>query len=81
MIHDTMHRFAMGERPIHREEPEPAGVAAEPIPCDDCPHASQCRARQLACQAFAEYVRTGRWQLMSGARLPRRQPYQRLFRD
>lgn len=80
MIRDAMPRFDTGQRPMHRKE-EAVEVAAEPIPCDDCPHANLCRIRQLACQAFAEYVRTGRWQLMSGARLPRRQPYQRLFRD
>jgi hypothetical protein len=81
MTHNTMPRFDTGERSMHREEPDATEVATEPVPCDDCPHVNLCRTRQLACRAFATYVRTGRWQILSSARLPQRRPYSRLFRD
>ena len=51
----------------------------EPVPCDGCPHAVTCCSRQLACNAFAEYVKTGRWKAQPSSRLPSRRPFQKLF--
>lgn len=51
----------------------------EPAPCDGCPYADACRKRQLACRAFAEYIRTGRWKGLATPLLPSRRPYLRLF--
>lgn len=51
-----------------------------PVPCDGCPHTVTCCSRQLACNAFAEYVKTGRWKAQPPSRLPSRRPFQRLFR-
>lgn len=51
-----------------------------PPPCDSCECAVTCRDRHLACRAFAQYIRTGRWDVPVTPRLPSRRPYQRLFR-
>lgn len=52
-----------------------------PPPCDSCECAITCRDRYLACRAFAQYIRTGRWEMLVTPRLPSRRPYQRLFRS
>jgi hypothetical protein len=51
-----------------------------PPPCDGCECAVTCRVRLLACRAFAQYIRTGRWKEPITRRLPSRRPYLRLFR-
>ena len=53
----------------------------EPPPCLRCRFAITCRNRQLACKAFAEYTKTGRWMAHFMSRLPSRRPYLRLFRN
>lgn len=71
-------RVECGGRRSSRQIAEPLNFAAEPAPCDDCPHAAMCRAHQLACKAFAAYVRTGCWKA-SQRRLPNPRAYRRLF--
>jgi len=67
-------------RPLPGQEPEQFEFVPEPMPCDDCPHVTACGIRQLACRAFAQYVKTGRWKTQAASRLPSRRPYLRLFR-
>jgi hypothetical protein len=55
--------------------------APEPPPCLGCRYAITCRTRQLACKAFAEYAKSGRWMAHLTSRLPSRRPYLRLFRN
>lgn len=71
-------RVECGGRRSSRQNAEPFNFAAEHAPCDDCPNAAMCRARQLACKAFAAYVRTGCWKA-SQRRLPTPRAYRRLF--
>jgi len=73
-------RVECGARHSSRQNAESFNFAAEPAPCDDCSLAVMCRARQLACKAFAAYVRTGRWTARQ-RRLPTPYAYQRLFGD
>jgi hypothetical protein len=54
--------------------------APEPMPCDGCAHVITCTRRQLACRAFAQYVRSGRWKAQPTVSLPNRRSYMRLFR-
>lgn len=51
-----------------------------PPPCDCCACAVACRHRHLACRAFAQYIKTGRWKVLITRRLPSGRSYQRLFR-
>lgn len=50
-------------------------------PCLGCRYAITCRTRQLACKAFAEYAKSGRWMAHLTSRLPSRRPCLRLFRN
>lgn len=62
-------------------EQEPELVhALEPKPCDGCAHVITCTRRRLACRAFAQYVRSGRWKAQPTVSLPNRRSYMRLFR-
>ena len=62
-----------------RSQFDPGELAPEP-PCTGCPYAVTCRTHQLACKAFGEYIREGRWKVRPGLRLPSRRPYLRMFR-
>lgn len=53
----------------------------EPPPCLGCRFALTCRSRQLACKAFVEYAKTGRWMAHLTSRLPSRRPHLRLYRN
>jgi hypothetical protein len=59
----------------------PNDFTPEPPPCLGCRYAITCRTRQLACKAFAEYAKSGRWMAHLTSRLPSRRPYLRLFRN
>jgi hypothetical protein len=63
-----------------QQEPEHLEHALEPMPCDGCAHVITCTRRQLACRAFAQYVRSGRWKAQPSVSLPNRRSYLRLFR-
>lgn len=63
-----------------QQEPEQLEHALEPMPCDGCAHVITCTRRQLACRAFAQYVRSGRFKAQPTASLPNRRSYLRLFR-
>lgn len=63
-----------------QQEPEQLEHALDLMPCDGCPHVITCRRRQLACRAFAQYVRSGRFKAQSSVNLPNRRSYLRLFR-
>lgn len=80
MTRVVLHRVQDGTRASPRQKSEQWDFAPEPAPCDSCPYADTCRKRQLACRAFAEYIRTGRWKGLATPRLPTRRPYLRLFR-
>jgi len=67
-------------RPSRAPESPRPGFVIEPPPCDDCPHATICRTRQLACRAFSAYARNGRWKRQDVGKLPGRGRYRRLFR-
>lgn len=60
---------------------DPTAIAPEPPPCAGCQYAITCRTRQLACKAFAQYTKSGRWKPRVTLRLPSRRPYLRLFRQ
>lgn len=62
------------------QEPEELEHTLEPMPCDGCPHVITCTRRQLACRAFAQYVRSGRFETRPTESLPNRRSYLRLFR-
>ncbi len=49
-------------------------------PCEEmpCPHIERCREKLLSCEAFATWVRFGKWK--GKAAEPTQQQYQRLFR-
>lgn len=63
-----------------QQEPDQLEHAPEPMPCDGCAHVITCTRRQLACRAFAQYVRAGRWKAQPSVSLPDRRSYLRLFR-
>ena len=63
-----------------QQEPDQLERAAESMPCDGCAHVLTCMRRQLACRAFAQYVRSGRWKAQPSVSLPNRRSYLRLFR-
>jgi hypothetical protein len=67
-------------KPLPPEELDQLAFPHDPAPCDGCSYAIACVKRQLACRAFAEYVRTGRSSVRGTLRLPTRRPYLRLFR-
>ncbi len=67
-------------RLLSRQEFAQLDPAPEPMPCDGCAHAIMCSSRQLACKTFAQYVRTGQWNVQASPRRPSREPYKRLFR-
>lgn len=46
-------------------------------PCDRCPHAAMCCDEQLACRAFAQFVRGVQWR--STVRKPTHKRYVQLF--
>jgi hypothetical protein len=70
----------IGRRGLRRLQVDPGGLAPEP-PCTGCPYAVTCRTHQLACNAFLQYLKSGRWKELPALRLPRRRPYRRLFRN
>lgn len=63
-----------------QQEPEQLEHPLEPMPCDRCAHLITCTRRQLACRAFAQYVRSGRFKPQPAGSLPNRRSYLRLFR-
>ena len=65
---------------VHRSQVAPGGLAPEP-PCTGCRYAVTCRKHQLACRAFIQYIKSGRWKVLPALRLPSRRPYRRLFRN
>lgn len=74
------HHWRECTKPVLPERAEHFEFVHNPVPCDGCSHANACGERQLACEAFAEYVRTGQWKIRDARRLPTRRPYLRLFR-
>lgn len=52
-------------------------ILAAPCPCDSCEFTRVCASRRLACEAFREYVGTGRIGL--GDRVPSSWGYRRVF--
>lgn len=80
MTRSVPHRAKDGTRVSQPQEFEQFEFAPEPAPCDGCPYAITCRTRQLACRAFVQYIRAGRWKGQPTPRLPSRRPYLRLFR-
>ncbi len=64
-----------------QQEPEQLEHALEPRPCDGCAHVITCTRRQLACRAFAQYVRSGRFKAQPNVSSPNRRSYLRLFRQ
>jgi len=79
MIRGRSQRFSVAPQNL-LQEPEQLAHALEPIPCDGCAHAITCTRRQLACRAFAQYVRSGRFKAQPTESLPNRRSYLRLFR-
>lgn len=63
-----------------QQESEQLEHALEPMPCDGCAHVIACTRRQLACRAFAQYVRSGRFKAQPSESPPNRRSYMRLFR-
>jgi hypothetical protein len=74
------HAIEIEPRSVRRSQVDPGGLAPEP-PCTGCPYAVTCRTHQLACKAFLQYLKSGRWKVLPALRLPTRRPYQRLFRN
>ena len=77
----------MTRKPVHNLQNETASlslqttqsdVVPESGPCDDCQQAITCANRHLACMAFFQYVRTGRWDTAT-PRGATRSCYLRLF--
>jgi hypothetical protein len=56
-------------KPLPPEELDQLAIPHDPAPCDGCSYAIACVKRQLACRAFAEYVRTGRSSVRGTLRL------------
>jgi hypothetical protein len=54
-----------------------SGPTSEPCPCDRCPQAAMCCDLQLACRAFARFVRGVRWK--DAARKPTHERYLKVF--
>jgi hypothetical protein len=79
MTRSVLHRVQDGTRVSQPQKFEQFEFAPEPAPCDGCPYAITCCTRQLACRAFVQYSRTGRWKVQAKSRLPSRRPYLRLF--
>lgn len=79
MSRATMLGLSEAVQPLPRQEPEQFEFTPEPVPCDDCRYATTCGRRQLACRAFAQYVKHGRWEAPSAFGLPSRRSYRRLF--
>lgn len=78
MTHGRSPRFRVAQQNL--QEPDQLEHAPEPMPCDGCAHVVTCARRQLACRAFAQYVRTGRFKAQPTVSLPNRRSYLRLFR-
>jgi hypothetical protein len=68
------------ETPMVRSQVNPGALEPEP-PCTGCRYAVTCRKHQLACRAFIQYIKSGRWKVLPALRLPSRRPYVRLFRN
>jgi hypothetical protein len=80
MTREMMHGLNDVAHLLPRQSLEQLEFVPEPVPCDDCLYATTCRRRQLACQAFAQYVKNGRWTAQSTLRLPSRRSYRQLYR-
>lgn len=50
------------------------GIAPEQSSWEGCEYLLSCRKRQLACRAFAQYVRTVHWKALTTLRLLSRRP-------
>ena len=74
------HVIEIEPRSVRRSQGDPGGLAPAP-PCTGCPYAVTCRTHQLACEAFLQYLNSGRWQGGPALRLPSRRPDRRLFRN
>lgn len=80
MKDSVSHVIQIERRSAPRSQVNPGALAPDP-PCTGCPYAVTCRRYQLACKAFIQYIKSGRWKVMPGLRLPSRRPYRRLFRN
>ena len=52
----------------------------EPCPCDKCRHSYKCDADELACRAFAYFVRFGRFEKYT-ARVPTKETFNKIFKE
>jgi hypothetical protein len=80
MIRERPPEFRVAPQTLH-QEPDQLEYTLEPMPCDGCAHMISCTRRQLACRAFTQYIRSGRWKTEPTSSLPNRRLYLRLFRD
>lgn len=72
------HAIQIEHQRARRSRRDPGALAPEP-PCTGCRFAVTCRAQQLACTAFLQYIEFGQWKARPALRLPTRQPYRRVF--
>ena len=52
----------------------------EPCPCDKCAHSYRCDADEMACRAFAYFVRNGNFEEHT-VRMPSTQLFHKIFRE